>query len=1068
MKFTKNLLIIIILLCTDLNTYTISIEPIKAALESLLNSTSLDAEISSINTFDPTAYNCIAETVTEKIELVTVTNENNITLVTDYYNKETGETIHATKQIYPDCLVENQNQIQSDIPLSSDAMGILCSSNELNIISQEPDILKSLSSDNSNIFYPSNESIITPQESDILKPLSSDNSDISCEPNASNNTSQQSDILNDHLNDSAHDARRQSMDENHATQTHNTIKEQRKIIREQDLQKNRVYFPWDFGGIPLDSDIILQKQIVFHDPRSTLSSPIIAARMDRLITFYTYKTNLNSKFQSELAFCKAFKSGKVLDLFNKIYDPHLPTAQAAFNELKELWIRKRKHMFLVNNSYNKKELNFITKLDIDIMIKAERALVTRPDYIAQHADTQSLKIIQEYKEYCTQLQQKGNQSALLDEVRRLRSIAKKRSDFATKISFAIAQKTYFDPTTIALHEIAHTPSLEKACTYVKNLELNLLTQAQQRNILSQSQMKSWIIEQYGFDLLEAAHNCYKSRADYVYTPESQSYLSDATQPILHNIESKNLPQAHAELVHLEKQIDKALAESNITDPIEQKEYIKKSLGRDVLSLAHKTYESRLDHKKLVESFMAIDVNKATASILENNNSYESVANEMSDLAKHIFANAYHCNLSNLPKIESHVNDSIEAMRIAQDHPTFIFNLSMVNHTLGDIQQIAHAILSGTHPVLQRSSELLIEGFSAFLKGLNPITQVSNMGHLAYDLGSLLEKGGSALWNDPIAVLNKGITTTFTLVDLIRNTADFTSDLTVGRLYLSAEEYKQRTDAFCAMIEPLKGVTAEQYFHLAGQLAADIWFFKGLGTAYNFLKEIDALEKLGESTAIVARTFKKGFDTHLADNPVVITTEGIVLKMSNGMKDFNKGPREIINNSKALLESVYAPIADALKTEIELLKKIELPYGFAKFSHKPIRIAYKHILGMEIDLTKKGKIALGGFHHDFQNTIERSKVIDFVNKAINEYGYYNAQLFENGNYIKDASFFPAHWSRRQVADKICEAYSNFIKGGANIMKESGGKYHIVGLTNEGIEIKMYITKAGEITSAYPIL
>jgi len=271
-----------------------------------------------------------------------------------------------------------------------------------------------------------------------------------------------------------------------------------------------------------------------------------------------------------------------------------------------------------------------------------------------------------------------------------------------------------------------------------------------------------------------------------------------------------------------------------------------------------------------------------------------------------------------------------------------------------------------------------------------------------------------------------------------------------------------------MIEPLQDVTAKQCFNFAFQLAADVVVWKGLGTAYTFLKEIDALEKLGGSAAVVARTFKKGFDTHLANNPIVVTAEGIVLKMSNGMKDFNNGPREIINSSKALLESVYAPIAEILKAEIELLKNIKLPYGFAEFSHKPIRIAYEHILGMKIDLTKRGKIALSGFHHDYKNAIENSKVINFVDKVLNEHGYYSARLFENGNHIKDASFFPAHWSRRQVADKICEAYNNFIKNGAIIESEKGGKYLISGLTNEGVKIEMYITKAGEITTAYPKL
>jgi hypothetical protein len=132
------------------------------------------------------------------------------------------------------------------------------------------------------------------------------------------------------------------------------------------------------------------------------------------------------------------------------------------------------------------------------------------------------------------------------------------------------------------------------------------------------------------------------------------------------------------LVHLDKQIDKILKDHNITDPIAQKEYIKKSFGKDVLDIAHKTYEARADHKKLVESFMAIDVNQATATILENNNTYQSVANEMSDLAKHVFVNAHYCNLSNLPKIEMHVYDSIDAMKVAQNHSEFIFNFSMVH------------------------------------------------------------------------------------------------------------------------------------------------------------------------------------------------------------------------------------------------------------------------------------------------------------------------------------------------------------------------------------------------------
>jgi hypothetical protein len=1022
--FNKNLLIIITALLTYFNTYTISIDPIVAAVESLISSVSTSSSTSTSTTTPTIAF------TTEPYQYTIQTNDGFIH-VEGFRNTEMGyDQKSATYEPY--------------------------SLNDYN---------KTDATSTSNLEDPSK----TNYEQDINLQSLSNNINI---PDLSNvsNTSQE---LGDKLKDDAIDSFRQETEYNHATQTHNTIKKQIKVIREQDLQKNRVYFRWDFGGIPLDSDLILKQHNVIYDPRGALSSPIIAARMDRVIDFYTYKTNLNSKFQSELTFVKALRSGKVLHLLNQIYDSNLSTAKAAFNELKQLWIRERKHMFLVHNSYNNRELKFIVELGIDVMTNAERALITRPDYIAEHANEQSLKAIQEYKKYCTQLQQKGNRSAVLNEIRKLQSNVKKSSDFATKISLAIAEKTFFDPVTTVLHEIAHAPSLKKSCDHLNNLELQLLTQAQQQNIVNVDQMRTWIIEHYGFDMLDAAQNCYKSRADYIYTPDNQSYLSDTMTPILRKIESKDLQGAHAELVHLEKQIDKTLEELNITDPIAQKEYIKKLFGRDVPELAHKTYEARVDHKKLVDSFMAIDVNQAAITILENNNTYESVANEMNDLAKHIFGNARLCNLSNLPKIELHVYDSIDAMRTAQDHPTFIFNFSMVNRTLGDIQQLTHAILSGRHPVLERSSELLIKGFSSFFKGLNPLTQASNMGHLAYDLGSLLKKGASALWNDPITTTYNGITSVFTLTELIINTAYFTSDLTVGRLYLSPEEYKQRTDAFCEIMEPLRDVTSDHYAVFIGQLTADIVFLKGLGNAYTFLKEIDALGKLGESAAAVTRTFKKGFDTHLANNPIVVTAEGITIKISDAMHNINNagGGKNIINSTKALLESAYAKIAIELEPEIAAIKKTydRTKDGFTEIAGKKITMEYKHILGMELNLNKKGKLKLSGFHHDLEHVIEKSDILKFTNKAFDKYGCYSADLVMDGlPRVPDKTFFPAHWSREDVVKKIYEAYDDFEKSGANATLIPNGTYKINGFTKEGIKIEMLVTQKGVINTAYPKL
>ena len=70
--------------------------------------------------------------------------------------------------------------------------------------------------------------------------------------------------------------------------------------------------------------------------------------------------------------------------------------------------------------------------------------------------------------------------------------------------------------------------------------------------------------------------------------------------------------------------------------------------------------------------------------------------------------------------------------------------------------------------------------------------------------------------------------------------------------------------------------------------------------------------------------------------------------------------------------------------------------------------------------------------------------------------------------KEKTFFPAHWSRGKVIDKICEAYSNFQKNGGIPILEKDGKYSLIGFTNENIEIQMYITKKGQIVTAYPIV
>ncbi len=68
-----------------------------------------------------------------------------------------------------------------------------------------------------------------------------------------------------------------------------------------------------------------------------------------------------------------------------------------------------------------------------------------------------------------------------------------------------------------------------------------------------------------------------------------------------------------------------------------------------------------------------------------------------------------------------------------------------------------------------------------------------------------------------------------------------------------------------------------------------------------------------------------------------------------------------------------------------------------------------------------------------------------------------------------TFLPQHWSHEKVISKVLEAYDHFIKTGAkNYKLLANGKYRITGFIDEGVKIEMYITKTGQITTAYPVI
>lgn len=712
------------------------------------------------------------------------------------------------------------------------------------------------------------------------------------------------DLWDQHIRDQSVETRKEQANDHHSAHSQSTNQSESisakqkakfdKVLRECDQRTKRTKKSCNSIGLnTVDFKINNTKNLVDALKESAVKKQIEYHR-DWKKNHETLRSNpkpARKTSKKEVVFLNKLLSGEVSQLLEKILRADPKTSHKSLVELKKIYPYERQYRFVVPLILDNKEETFIQEcLGEDIVKIAEQNLLSRQDFINHFANKEELQIIQSFKEKCLLLQKQGDVKGLINESKKLSAsiiLNNKKYDFAANACIAIVETMLQNQITTVFENIKNAPSLESAHAEIINLEAQLLDQAHKANITRTDRIKRWTIRHYGFNVLDAAQECYKSRADYVVTvPAQKTLITNNLDAIVDNIEQKDLPSAHAELVHLDKQVDKILNDRKICDPVLQKEYIKRVLGKDIKTIARIAYEAREDHQQLVEAFIPIDVDLVSAHILETSNSTEQVADEMSDLAHDVLSNARHCHLMNLPKIETEIHHSIDAIRTAQDQPTFIFNFSMVNRTLSDLQQIAHAILTGKHPIIEKSSELLTESLGAFITGLDPFKQAESMQGLISDLGLFLKKEGAALWNDPITEINNGISTVFTITQLIRNVADFTSDLTVGKLYLSPEEYKQRIDTLCKTMEPLQSITARQCFHFAGQIAADFAFTKGIGTAYRFLKELDFLDKINKSASGIVLRLKNGFDTRLANNPIVVTAEGVKIKLSNAMHNLN--------------------------------------------------------------------------------------------------------------------------------------------------------------------------------------
>lgn len=246
---------------------------------------------------------------------------------------------------------------------------------------------------------------------------------------------------------------------------------------------------------------------------------------------------------------------------------------------------------------------------------------------------------------------------------------------------------------------------------------------------------------------------------------------------------------------------------------------------------------------------------------------------------------------------------------------------------------------------------------------------------------------------------------------------------------------------------------------------------GIGSAIAYLKEIDAMSKAQKQVANIAQKLKNAVDKSLADNPIFVTSEGVMMRAMDDMKQFGGAAKEIISDSKTLLKSVCKGLITNLEEKMpffqQLLDKNKL-VGFGTFTGKYATIDFKHILGLELDFSRRGLPKIGGFHHDFLNAIEQTGLLEFTDKVFGPNGIYRSRLVYNGQQVKkSATFFPSSWSREQVITNICEAYNDHIRNGIEAVLNRENKYIIQGITKEGMKIEMCITAKGKIRTAYPL-
>ncbi len=609
-----------------------------------------------------------------------------------------------------------------------------------------------------------------------------------------------------------------------------------------------------------------------------------------------------------IAFIKAVESGKITEMISQIQCSDVHTARNTFFELEHVWPFRHYSKTYLLGPESPAEKEFIQLFGVDIMKVAETTLATRLDYQASFGIVGQT---QEFIKGCHLYMMTGNkQKIVLERLAKESSfsllrgpIARDQPRFALhQTQFAVLDMFLNDNLTQVYSTIACDEQSVALRAYdCLNMQLGDCFKAE--NVTDPDAMRMHMIAHEGFDVLTIGKTLVEIRPDFVH-----ANLDELTR-MLSTIKNADISIAQDELSNLKEQFDAYCEQQHLNTKERVHEELLLCEGFNPPEFAQALFESRIDHpdnigekdKTCYEEVLRRDLIERKSNqifitqsmiieALAKSTNHKEVSEQLATTCDLVFYNAFQHGHQVDLGIHEQMHFSLGRLAQAPTPEVFTFHLATVGHVLNNVQEQT-ALKAGLSPSLfERSPKLLARFVKSYFERLNPITQVSDC--------------------------LSAIANTRHYLSLIIKAAEFVTDITVGKLYMSNAAYSyQKSQSWNALVElskKMEQLEAEQVIDLVASLAADMTYGFGISKTFSYLKEIDAVGKTTRQAARVANKFKQGLDGVLAERPILITAEGIAIQAPRGAEELvllesniqkaGGAVKEVVKDTKGLLQA----------------------------------------------------------------------------------------------------------------------------------------------------------------------